>query len=251
VPGLLRALDTNLRRGVRDVRLFETGRVFGAAPRGTVWPLERRHAGIVWTGAGRPRHWSEPDREVDLEDVLGAIEAVLDGMRPGPRWTRRPGTGRTGFHPGRSATWSVAGFGDVAWAGALHPSAPGDFAPGTYAGEVDLGALASIPVERPRHQTLARLTTVTRDLALVLGPGTSFGRLAQVLEAVPAPARVRFEPVDRYSGPPLGADEISLTVRAVLEPEERTLTDDEIESYRRALAERAERDLGVRLRGAG
>jgi phenylalanyl-tRNA synthetase beta subunit len=42
-----------------------------------------------------------------------------------------------------------------------------------------------------------------------------------------------------------------LTVRAVLEPEERTLTDDEIESYRRALAERAERDLGVRLRGAG
>ena len=73
----------------------------------------------------------------------------------------------------------------------------------------------------------------------------------QALAAVPAPAPARFEAVDRYSGPPLAPGTASLTVRVTLEPDERTLTDDEIESYRRALAERVARDLGVRLRGEG
>ncbi len=248
-PGLLAAVGSNLRRGVRDVRLFEVGRVFLGHGRGQ-FPSEPSHVGLAWTGAAEPPHWSRRAREADLYDMAGVVERLVASLAPGLDLERRPAS-LAGLHPGKAVEWVLPSGGAAAWSGELHPDMrhAADLPAGILLAEVDLDALARAPAIPIRHRAASRLPSVSRDLSFVLARGTAWSRLLETLERVPAPGgRARFELVDVYAGEPLSPGEVSYSVRFVLEPMSRTLTDEEIEAYRLALVRAAEREAGCRLR---
>jgi len=247
VPGLLQAIETNQRRGTADVRLFEVGRAFWFESEGAR-PRERLLAALAWCGAARPLHWADPPRDVEYSDVAGVIEHVLSAIRPGHRAEPRPAA-LDGLDPGRSATWSLPDGTFVARGGALHPTRQRRFEGTVWIAEVDLDALGALPVPVPGFRPVPRLSPVTRDLSLQMTRNRSFGEVAAALDAVPAPAPVQMHVVDRYEGPPLPPDDVSVTVRIVLSPTERTLVDAEIETYRRALVAAIGALEGIRLRG--
>jgi phenylalanyl-tRNA synthetase beta chain len=247
LPGLVRAADLNQRRGVRDVRLFEVGHVFHGGAGGEL-PDEPRHLAIAWSGAGHPPHWQGDNTDVDLHDMMGLVEGLLLNLGANPLPRPSPGA-FPGFHPGRSATWPDADGRPVAWCGALHPEIQQALAQPLYLAELDLERVADDTGGVARYSPVPRLTAVTRDLALVLTAETPYAEVVGALESVEAPARASFEAVDRYVGPPLADGEASLTVRVLLQPSERTLTDAEIDGYRLALIERLRTRLGVEIRG--
>jgi phenylalanyl-tRNA synthetase beta chain len=90
---------------------------------------------------------------------------------------------------------------------------------------------------------------VSRDLSLVVGPEISYEQIRVVLAEPAPPAPATFEVVDRYAGDPLPPGRSSLTIRVTLQPFDRTLTDPEIEGYRRELVGALEARLGLELRG--
>ena len=69
------------------------------------------------------------------------------------------------------------------------------------------------------------------------------------LAAIEAPAAATLEVIDRYVGKPLAAGEAALTVRITLFPSEKTLTDEQIDGYRRELMRCISEDLKLQLRG--
>ena len=91
VPGLLSTLRSNLRRGTRDVRLFEIGRVFLSAAGA---PREERRLGLLLTG-GANTHWSD-ERRRPADERVGWLHL---GLR---RWGL--GRGRRGLRPSRVET---------------------------------------------------------------------------------------------------------------------------------------------------
>jgi len=117
-----------------------------------------------------------------------------------------------------------------------------------FLGEVEVGLLAARPASPIRGVAVPRVPAVWRDLALVLPADASWGDIAAVLRSVPSPAEASFEVVDRYAGPPLPEDRISLTVRVILQPFERSLTEAQIEGFRRELVETLQARVGVALR---
>jgi phenylalanyl-tRNA synthetase beta chain len=248
LPGLVRAVDLNLRRGARDVRLFEVGHVFRARAAGG-FPDESERAALAWTGAARPRHWSEPDREVDLLDVSGIVEYLLGALWPEARLRRRP-LRLAAFQPGLSVRWETENGAAVAWAGALHPrlAREREIEARIFLAEVDAGRLGRSRRSIPRYVPLPRHTEVARDLSIVLGPRATYESVIEVLSSVPPPTRVDIDALDLYSGPPLEPGRSSLTVRVRLQPVERTLTEDEIEAYRRGLIDALRSRLGVDIR---
>ncbi len=254
LAGLVRAADLNLRRGTRDVRLFEVGGVFLARQPGEL-PYEPLRVGVVWTGSARPRHWSGTVPEVGLPEIAGIVETILESVAEGARLHREEPDAAgmlAGFQPGSGAQWraSQASGPPVAWAGALHPdvsAALGIDAP-LYLAEVDLDRLLALPRHASSFRPLPRVPSTSRDLSLVLPRSLPFARIREVLESVPSPAPVEWEVTDRYEGAPLAADEVSLTVRGILQPLDRTLTDAETESYRGELVQALRRERGIRLR---
>jgi phenylalanyl-tRNA synthetase beta chain len=246
-PGLLRAVDLNSRRGVRDVRLFEVGRVF-LPESGRSLPHEPVRVGVVWGGAARPRHWSTPVEEVELLDMIGLIQNLLERLRPGLD-TVREAASPPGLHPGQAARWRTSEGRTLAWAGRLHPNLQERLDLGVLVAEVDLAAVAGLPRSDRRYVPIPRLTEVTRDLAVVVAAGIDYRSIVETLAGVDSPAAVTFEAIDRYEGQPLAAGESSLTVRVRLQPDKETLTDLEIEAYRAALIASLDRELGLRIRG--
>lgn len=247
LPGLLRAADLNLRRGVRDVRLFEIGHVFLPRDAGE-FPDESARVGLIWTGAGKTPHWSGADGEVDLQDMMGMTEHLLRTLRPSMDFDRAA-VELDAFQPGQSARWTTRSGSIAAWAGALHPALQQEFGQAAFLAEIDLGVLGGATAEVRRYRPLPKLTEVNRDLSLVVEPGTDYATILGTLNSVMAPVEVRFEVIDRYQGPPLEPGQSSLTVRATLTPTGQTLREGEIDGFRRALIDALKEQLNIEIRG--
>jgi phenylalanyl-tRNA synthetase beta chain len=83
LPGLVRLVEGNWAKHVADVRLFEIGTVFRAAPAGER-PREERHVAAVMTGRREPAHWSgSGEGRIDLWDLKGHFEAAVALAVPG------------------------------------------------------------------------------------------------------------------------------------------------------------------------
>jgi phenylalanyl-tRNA synthetase beta chain len=251
LPGLLKSVDRNLRRGNRDVRLFEVGRVFLPGPAQGDRPDEPLRAATAWSGLATPRHWSREALSVDLGDISGAVTSTLTHLRPGMELTATR-SDLPAFHSGQSVCWKSSDGTLLAWAGRLHPDlgARFDLPQDVYLAEIDLDAVRDTRAAGFDYKPIAKVPAVSRDLSIVLGAGASFGELLALLESRPSPAPATFQAVDRYAGASLDAGESALTVRVILEPHDRTLTDEETERYRLDLIQALESsELPVKLRG--
>lgn len=247
LPALVKAADLNLRRGVKNVRLFEVERAFLGDPGGGGRPREPGRVGLAWSGAAVAPHWSQPDREVDVFDVAGIVERLLERLRPGLH-SQRTRFERDAFHPRRSMCWKLSSGAAVAWCGQLHPRLALELPQPLYLGVVDLDALGQMTVATPHYRALPRLGPVTRDLAVVLPEGNTYAEVLQTLNTIDPPVRVRIDAVDRYQGPPLPAGSASLTLRVTLQPDDRSLTEEQIEGYRSRLVQALEQKLGLKIR---
>src|SRR5205085_12052352 len=80
LSGMLDAVRHNFNHGTRDVRLFETGRIFAShTERGEI-PIEREAFALVSTGAAIEEGRAGASRELDFYDLKGALEAAVDAM---------------------------------------------------------------------------------------------------------------------------------------------------------------------------
>jgi phenylalanyl-tRNA synthetase beta chain len=76
LPSLQLAAEQNLRRGSREIRLFELAPTFVSAPNG---PSERITLGVVWGGILGGEDYLSPARPVREADLLGiAVDLGLD-----------------------------------------------------------------------------------------------------------------------------------------------------------------------------
>jgi len=248
LPGLLRAIDQNLRHGGADLRLFEVGGVFEARGAGEL-PIEPSHAGFAWSGAAEPPHWSGTSRAVDVWDAAGLIEDILS-LASGKRRFRRERADLSGLHPGQSLSWRDDSLRRVAWCGRVHPdhSARLGLSATVLLGEVDLDGAVSHPPEVAAYSAISRQPATWRDLSLVIEPDAASGTVLAAVALVVPPAPVSMTWIDRYAGPPLAAGQVAMTLRVMLHPLDRTLNDAEVEAYRAELLGALDAVPGVRLR---
>ncbi len=84
-------------------------------------------------------------------------------------------------------------------------------------------------------------------MSLVVPVDTAYARIAEVIDAAKSPEVVRFYPVDRYRDETMG-ESMSLTLRFMLQSDDKTLEDDDITGAMKSVLEAVENELGARLR---
>ncbi|HMA32628.1 MAG TPA: phenylalanine--tRNA ligase subunit beta, partial [Casimicrobiaceae bacterium] len=155
LPGLIEVLQTNVKRKLARVRIFETGRVFTRED--LAQPV--RIGGLAF-GPSDPEQWGIRTRPVDFFDVKNDLETLA---APLPLTTRA--CSRAWLHPGRSADVIVDGT-VAGWIGELHPRLVRHFdlpaAPILF--ELDAASLARLPL--PVGHAVSRFPIVRRDLAV-------------------------------------------------------------------------------------
>jgi phenylalanyl-tRNA synthetase beta chain len=243
VPGMLNMLAWNFNRGASDLRLFEIGNVFASVTSGVE---ERRQMCLAATGSADPRGLEVQARFLDVFDVKGSLETLLEIFSNKPDFDA---AAADYYHPGRSAKITLAGH-TVGQCGQLHPEVAAErkLKQEVWIAELDLDRLLSIPLREPRYEPLARYPSVDRDFSFVLDDSTVYAVLRSAIEALRIPELRSLEALELFRGGSLPSGKYALLIRLRFQSSERTLRDEEVAGWSQQVI-RAVEALGGSLRG--
>ena len=253
LPGLLTAAQRNRDRGFADGALFELGQAYrGAATEDqyiAASGVRFGHSSLVGSG----RHWAGQAPAADVYAVkadavavlaaLGLDQAPLMVTRDAPAW----------FHPGRSGALKLGPKTTLAVFGELHPdvlAALGLDAP-IAAFEIYLDAIPA-----PKRKSLTKpalnasdLQPVRRDFAFLVDVEVAAGDVVRAASGADRALISDVSVFDVFSGKGIPDGKKSLAIEAVLQPRDKTLTDQEIEAVAAKIVAAVAKATGGTLRG--
>ncbi len=257
LPGLLSAAQRNADKGYGDVAIFEvSGTYEGDTPE-----AQRRVAGGIRRGTaslnGAGRLWSNATRgggkPVDVfdakADALAVIEACGVPManvqieRGVPGW----------YHPGRSGTIKMGPKIVLGTFGEFHPRALETLdVTGALCGfEVYLDAMQEPKRKATRTKPaldLSALQAVKRDFAFVVDRTVEAGAILKAAASADRKLIVAVNVFDVFEGASLGADKKSVAIEVVIQPVEKTLTDEDFDALTAKIVGNVTKTTGGTLR---
>jgi phenylalanyl-tRNA synthetase beta chain len=246
LPGLIAAVRRNADRGFPDAALFELAPLYrDDTPSG-----QALVAAGVRSGHTGPKHWCVPAREVDLYEVKADALAALAAMGAPADSVQVTAEAPSWYHPGRAGTLRL-GPKVLGAFGELHPAVLEglDARPPIAGFEVFLDA---VPEPRGAHAkpllTLSVFQPIERDFAFVVDRWLPAETLLRAARGVDRKLVSEIRLFDVYEGPGLPEGKKSLAITVVLQPQERTLTDAEIEGFSSRLIAQVEKVTGGQLR---
>lgn len=253
IPGLAAAAQRNADRGLDDLAIFEVGQIYaGDKPedqRTAATGLRRGTAGVGGSG----RHWSGKAGSVTVFDARADAFALLESLGLSPDKVQIAAEAPAWFHPGRSGIIRQGPKTVIGAFGELHPA---------VLEELDVEGpivtfeiiLEAIPEPKARATktkpplALSDLQPVRRDFAFVLDRSVE---AAKVLRAAQGADRKLISGVsvfDLFESEALGEAKKSLAIEVVLQPTEKTLTDEEIDATAAKVVAAVEKATGGTLR---
>ena len=241
VPGLIAALERNLRAGAKSVRLFEVGRVF-LPPHGE----EIRRLGLLLCGAAEGRaHWrGARARPLDLFDLRGALEST--------------GLGEVVLRRLENADFALAAEiliaektrGTAGQLSSAHSARAAGAAP-VFVAEIDLPNEPEAAMGAKKFRELQRFPSVSRDIALLAPERLSHEEILRTIESAHEPLLTAIELFDLFDGKSaenIGAGRKSLAYSLTYFDKNRTLISEEVSAAHDRIRARLKTELGVELR---
>jgi len=228
LPGLLTAIRHNLNHGIRDVRLFEIGRIFANSSKAEL-PQEHQALALVATGGIVEEDRAQPEREFDFFDLKGALETAVDWMNLAPLSFAQ--TTAKHLRVGQAAEIKLTDNRKIGTIGRLSEEIVSSykFRQPVYVMELDLSALLVSQEKVAQYVPLPRYPAVVRDLSLLVSRNITFGEILRtVTDRRVADCRA-VKLVGTYEGTNVPSGKRSVTLRIEYRSDERTLRDEEVE----------------------
>jgi phenylalanyl-tRNA synthetase beta chain len=252
IPGLVAAAQRNTDRGFADVALFEVGQTFnGDQPDGQLTAASGVRRGLAKaTGAGR--HW-QGNGEADVFDVKGDALGVLVAAGAPPQGLQVVPGGPHWLHPGRSGTIQI-GSNVLGYFGELHPRALEalDAEGPLMAFEVILERIPDAKAKPTRAKPqidLSAFQPVTRDFAFVVDAKVKTGDIVRSAQAADRKLITGVAVFDVYEGKGIEPGKKSVAIAVTLQPREKTMTDEEIDTIAKKIVAEVSKRTGGTLRG--
>lgn len=246
LPGLLAAARRNIDRGAAGVRLFEVGRRY-------LGDREHPTLGLVMVGERDARHWrTGKARSFDAHDAKAEALAILAAAgAPVDNLQALSGAAAV-YHPGRSVRLALGPKNVLAEAGELHPNVlkAFDLDGPAVAAEIFLDA---IPRRRSGvgHMREAysppTLQAVRRDFAFLVPADAKADALLRAVRGADKEKIAGISLFDVFTGPGVPEGMKSLAVEVILQPGEKSFTEEELKAVSERIVAAAAK-AGARLR---
>jgi phenylalanyl-tRNA synthetase beta chain len=245
LPGLVAAAVRNADRGAATVRLFEIGRRY-------LKDAERPTLGLILAGEARAKGWrTGAAAGFDVFDAKAEALAALEAAgAPTDRLQAAPGAS-SWYHPGRSGRLTLGPKAVLAEFGELHPRLCRRF------GLVGRVAVAEIFVDalpqrrakrsRPLYAPPA-LQPIDRDFAFVVDKSVAGEALLRAVLRSDPKAVTAARIFDVFEGAGIAEGRKSIAVRATLQPEGRSFTEEDITAISAKIVASAAKAVGAELR---
>lgn len=251
LPSLVKRLEYNLYRGVRNIRLFEIGTAFGE---GAEVPTERTRMAIVFTGTRTPGGWNAPGDPYDIWDLKGMLEDVgaavgIVETGAGVTTSHAPSVERVLVEQARIGGASPDGAAEI-----LGGRVRMDYidAP-AWTGEI-FGIEIVLPesgfvAERVTYNPVPQFPAIEQDIALVIPEAIQSGQIEALIRKNGGVYLHDVFAFDLYRGAGIPAGTRSIAYRLRFRASDRTLTDAEADDAVRKVLTRLKDEFGVERRG--
>ncbi|PIE10766.1 MAG: phenylalanine--tRNA ligase subunit beta [Rhodobacterales bacterium] len=248
LPGLLQAAARNQARGTADLALFEVGATFHGGQPGE----QRTQITGLLVGRTGPKDVHGASRPVDVYDAKADAEAILAAigapakmqiLRDGDAW----------WHPGRHGRLCLGPKKVLGVFGEIHPKV-------LRALDVKGPAVGFTiwPEEIPMPRNtgagrgavqMSQFQAVERDFAFVVGKDVEALTLVNAAAGADKALIDDVRVFDEFIGGALGEDRKSLAITVRLQPQDATLTDEQIDAVGAKIVEKVTKATGGTLRG--
>ncbi|QIK37632.1 phenylalanine--tRNA ligase subunit beta [Caldichromatium japonicum] len=241
--GLLQTAAYNRARQMERIRIFEIGLRFRLTADGL---SQTPGIGALAMGPCVPEQWGQSKLRLDFFDLKSDVEALLTPTGSLDTFRFIPDK-HPALHPGQCARIERLGQ-PVGWIGMLHPALadrldlPGD----VFVFELDLHPLTSGIL--PRYRQISRYPAIRRDLAILVEQGISYEAVEGCIRSAAAGLLRELILFDVYTGPNIPPATKSLALGLVLQSNDQTLTDEQVDATLATVLERLDAELGARLR---
>jgi len=257
LPGLLSAAQRNADKGYGDVALFEvSGTYENDRPEG-----QRRVAGGVRRGtaslAGSGRLWSNAakggGKPVDVYDAKADALAVIEACGlPMGNVQIEPGT-PAWYHPGRSGTIKMGPKIVLGYFGEFHPKTLGalDVSGALCGFEIFIDAMPEPKKKATRTKPaldLSPFQAVKRDFAFVVDKTVEAGAIVRAATGADRKLISAVNVFDVFEGASLGEGKKSVAIEVVIQPVDKTLTDEDFEALTARIVGNVVKTTGGTLR---
>ncbi len=224
---VLNIVRWNANRKVRDIRIFEAGRVYW--PKNGDLPDEPEFLCIAATGQRHNPHWDSPAGAFDFFDLKGLAEALLgrlglDSIETVPYDNIDPL-----FDADRSGDLLADGVRTGRFGAVSHRVLDRyEIREPVWMGVIDCGVLFGLASERRSYHSPPKYPAVERDLAIVVPEEVSHRDILEEIRACSGDLLEAVELFDVYRGEQIAARCKSMAYALRFRSGDRTLTDAEI-----------------------
>lgn len=242
LASLLPTVQRNIVRGWGNIAFFEVGPAFGQDGERTV------AAGVRY--GYMPRNIDGKAQEVSLWDVKTDVYFVLDGLGVAVDSLQVTKETPIYYHPGRSGRLSLGPKNILAYFGELHPSLVKEFgfdqAPMIF--EIMTDNIISKKAQKKKAPFLPPFQPLKRDFAFVVKSDVEVGKVLSAAKQADRQLLTNVELFDVYVGDKVAEGHKSVAIQVTLQPQDRSLKDEEIETISQKIIKEVARLTGGTLR---
>jgi len=239
IPGLLSTSGYNLSQQIKNIKLFEIGKIFIDCGQDRL-PKEKEVLAGLWSGPRNVGSWHKTETPADFYDIKGTVEAVLGSLKiEGYRFTQLPLADCDYARPGFAAEITQNGK-PLGRVGEVDPQvlAIYDLKKSAYIFELELEPLQALLTGPQYRRRLPKFPAIFRDSTLIIDRGLE---AQMVLEQVLDFKEALVEEVhlfDVYEGSPISAGRKSISFRITYRSQKKTLVDNDIHKLHEIITNR-------------
>lgn len=242
----LQTLTYNINRRNKDLKVFEFGRTYGKkeSENGTKY-FDEQKLGIWLTGNLSAESWQQKNRPVSFFDLKNEVAKVMASMRMTNLSSHE--SSESLFEYGLDYQLNNRAIATLGKVKASHLKFA-DIKQEVYYAEVDWLYVLKKYTFKVGYREISKFPEVRRDLSLVIDKKISFSEIKEIALKTDKKLLKQVNVFDIYEGEKLGAGKKSYSVSFILQDNDKTLSDKEIEKTMNKLIAIFETQLSAEIR---
>lgn len=237
--GMLTSISTNYNRRNKEVHLFEIGKVYlpKELPLKEL-PVEREVLTIAMYG------------NVDFYDAKGAFENIFNGLGMINKVEYSPLETLSYMHPGRTAIITDEKNDEIGYVGEIHPQIASNYEIETkvYFGVLYIDKLVELANFDISYKSLPKFPTMQRDIAMLVKDEINVKEIEKIIKSKGGKLLESVKLFDVYKGEQIEKGYKSVAYSILFRSNEKTLTDEEVNSPMKKILKELEEKLQAQLR---
>lgn len=245
LPSLLNTVSYNQNRSLKDLALFEISNVYAQEQ------VEERLA-IVMSGDIHKNRWQKLSIPANFYTMKGLVTTLMKpfGFDSNRVFVKENTLDTQHFHPYRSATLYL-GNQLLGIFGQIHPqlAKASDVDKEVIMLELNLEVLLQANAGKVKYVPVSKYPAVTRDYAFVVDREIPVARIKELIRKAGKQMVRSIDVFDVYTGEHVEAHSKSIALSVVLQSNDATLTDAQINEIHEKIIASLEKEVNAKLRG--